>query len=278
MNSLYRGFRALNGPPAPPLPFGLVPSSTSDTLASAGSPRRSPSPVEIDAKASRLRRMSKSVKTSARLHQVEANANGSRSFLAMLTLTYAPDQDHDKRDISRLLKCVREWHRRRGLHFRYVWVMELHKSGRPHYHVLVWLPRGYRLPKPDARGWWLKGSTRIEGARSAVAYVAKYASKLSNSAQDGSHAEFNALPKGARIHGAGGLSERSKRIRRWWLAPMWARRLWHPSEDPRPAPGGGWLSRVLGSWMPSPWSVRFDQGRVFAHWVGWPVRPLEVSP
>ena len=274
MTSLYRSFRSLNGPPRPLLPFGLVPSSTSDTFIPPGVPRRTPKPIEIDSKAARLRRMSKSVKTSARLHQVEANSNGSRSFLAMVTLTYAPDQPHDKRDISRFLKRVREWCRRRRIAFRYVWVMELHKSGRPHYHVLIWLPRGYHLPKPDKRGWWPKGSSRIEGAKKPVGYLAKYASKLSEAAQGEEFDTFNAMPKGARIHGAGGLSERSKRVRRWWLSPMWVRRLWHPQEDPRPAPGGGWLSRVLGTFRPSPWSVRFTNGRLFAHWVGWPEKNI----
>jgi len=269
VTSLYRGFRALNGPPRPAEPFGLVPSSTSDTRLPCGVVRRAPSPVEIDNKAARLRRMAKSVKTSGRLHQLEANSGGYRSFLVMVTLTYAPSQDHDKRDISRFLKRVREWCRRRAIRFRYVWVLELHKSGRPHYHVLIWLPRGYHLPKPDKRGWWPKGSTRIEGARKPVGYLAKYASKLASAAQE-EHSTFNAMPKGARIHGAGGLSERSKRIRRWWLSPMWVRRQWHPQEDARPCPGGGWISRVLGDWLPSPWSVTFSGGRVFAQWVGFP--------
>lgn len=268
MSSLYRGFAALNGPFKSAPAFGLVPSSTSDPRL-AGGPSRCPSPsIEIDKKESRLRRMSKSVKTSARLHQAEANANGHRSFLAMVTLTYAPSQDHDKRDISRFLHCVRQWCRRREVPFRYVWVMELHKSGRPHYHVLIWLPRGYHLPKPDKRGWWPKGMSRIEGAKKPVGYLAKYASKLASAAQGDGHAEFNALPKGARIHGAGGLMERSKRIRRWWLAPAWVRQQWHPQEDPRPCPGGGWVSRVLGDWLPSPWMVTFDRGRIFANWVG----------
>lgn len=276
MTSLSLPLRALNGPLKPARPFGLVPSPTSDTLPCSPRAAGPRDPIEIDRKATRLRRMSKSVKTSARLHQGEANSNGQRSFLAMVTLTYAPSQEYDKRDISRFLKCVREWCRRRSVAFRYVWVMELHRSGRPHYHVLIWLPRGYHLPKPDKRGWWPKGMSKIEGARKPVGYLAKYASKLSNAAQGDEHDTFNALPKGARIHGAGGLSETSKRIRRWWLAPIWVRRLWHPSEDPRPAPGGGWLSRVLGTCMPSPWSVRFDQGKLYAHWIGWPT--LEARP
>lgn len=268
MSSLYRGFRALNGPPKPAPAFGLVPSSTSDTLAPSPRSRR----LEIDAKASRLRRMSKSVKTSARLHQEEANANGYRSFLAMVTLTYAPAQDHDKRDISAFLKRLREWCRRRAIACRYVWVMELHKSGRPHYHVLVWLPRGYHLPKPDRRGWWAKGMTKIEGARKPVGYLAKYASKLSSAARGESHSQFNRMPKGARIHGTGGLSGTAKRLRRWWLSPGWVRKVWHPSEDPRPCPGGGWISRVLGDWLPSPWSAAFDPalGCMVATWVGFP--------
>lgn len=235
--------------------FGLVPSSTSDT---APDERH-----EIDRVQSRLSRMSKGIKTGARLHCEDAQKGGFRVFTAMVTLTYSPCSDYSKRHISNFLKCAREWHRRRRLHMRYVWVLELTKASRPHYHVLFWLPRGYRLPKPDKRGWWPHGMSKIEGAQKPVGYLAKYASKLANSAQGELKKVFRGLPKGARLHGCGGLSEASARERRWWLSPTWVRRAWPSSDDPRPAPGGGWASRITGSWLSSPYRVVIEGARVF---------------
>ncbi|MGY4879708.1 hypothetical protein ACLUEY_17740 [Vreelandella aquamarina] len=235
--------------------FGLVPSTTSDT---APDERH-----EIDRVQSRLSRMSKGVKTGARLHSEESQKGGFRHFIAMVTLTYSPDCRYSKRHISDFLKRVREWHRRRSLRMRYVWVLELTKAGVPHYHVLFWVPRGHRLPKPDSIGWWSYGSTKIEGARKPVGYLAKYASKLADGAQGELKKVFKGLPKGARLHGCGGLSEASARERRWWLSPTWVRRAWPVSDDPRPSPGGGWASRVTGTWLSSPYRVVLEGSRVF---------------
>ena len=49
-------------------------------------------------------------------------------------------------------KCVREWARRKDIFIHYVWVLELTKRGRPHYHVLFWLPKGVSMPKADKQG------------------------------------------------------------------------------------------------------------------------------
>jgi len=244
--------------------FGLVPSPTSDT--------HPPDAFEIDRRENRLRRMSKGVKTGARLHQQEAQQGGRRVYTVMITCTYREDADYKPRHVSHLIKCVREWHRRRGLRMRYVWVLELTKRGRPHYHLLLWLPRGYRLPKPDKRGWWPHGSTKIEGARSPVGYVAKYASKLTTAAQGELQRVFRGLPKGARLHGCGGLMRAGASERRWWLSPGWVRKAWPcPSDDPRPAPGGGWVSRLTGAWLSSPWRVILQGSRVF-------VAPRSLGP
>lgn len=235
--------------------FGLVPSSTSDTPP--------PDRFEIDRRQARLKRMSKGVKTGARLHEEEARRGGRRCYTVMITATYASDADYEPRHISSLLKCIREWHRRRKIPMRYVWVLELTKAGRPHYHVLLWLPRGLRLPKPDKRGWWPHGSTRIEGAQKPVGYLAKYASKLAHSAQEELQRVYRGLPKGSRLHGCGGLSDASAAERRWWLSPTWVRKAWAPALDPRPAPGGGWASRVTGQWLSSPYRVIVEGSRVF---------------
>jgi hypothetical protein len=183
-------------------------------------------------------------------------STSQRFKVSMLTLTYRPGVYWEPLHLTRLLKSIREYLKRRGgITFRYVWVMELTRRGVPHYHILIWLPLGVTLPKPDKCGWWPHGMTRIEWARNAVGYVAKYASKANST-------QF--FPRGARIHGCGGLEEPARNIRSWWLSPTWVREAWpNPQHKPRPAVGGGWVSRVLGDWLPSPWVVIFHEGSIF---------------
>lgn len=187
--------------------LGLVPSSTSDT-------RRVQ--IELDKNALRAQRLKKSVITGARLHDEEAKKGSTRGAWYMLTTTYAAAGCANPRDISELLKRIRGYfnrnlraeHRANGARFRYLWVLELTKSLRPHYHVLIWIPRGVFIPHVDRKGWWPHGSTKMEKARNAVGYLAKYASKFCGAAAE-------ALPKGFRTHAVGGLGDESKRELRW---------------------------------------------------------------
>lgn len=239
---------------------GLVSSSTSD-IPQADKPGR-PDRFVVDPHLSRLRRMRGSILTAANLVQQRLNAlTGRRWRAAMLHLTYADQDQFKSNQISALMKHIREWSRRRNLPtLPYVWALERGSvNGRLHYHILIWLPAGITLPKPDKQRWWPWGHTRIEWAKNkgktAVNYIAKYISK-------GNDDEVS-FPPNTRIHGKGGLEavERSKCA--WWRAPSWARAVWPDWEDePRPAKGGGWVSRVSGEWLPSPFElVGFDLGR-----------------
>ncbi|EQD71627.1 replication initiation protein, partial [mine drainage metagenome] len=118
-----------------------------------------------------------------------------------------------------------EWFKRRGAVCRFVWVREAHASGRPHYHVMVWLPRSLRLPAADACGWWPHGFSNTQVVHSGAAYMAKYVSKAG-------HLNSPAFPKGCRIHGSGGLSVRSRWDRRWFLSPRWVRESLGAGSDP----------------------------------------------
>lgn len=181
-----------------------------------------------------------------------------RHKAAMLTLTYAPDQEWQPRQISRLMQCIRDYLHRRGAKLRAVWVMELHKSGRPHYHVLLWLPRGITLPKPDKRGWWKHGSTRIEWARKPAAYLSKYASKGADGSAD--------FPKGARIYGIYGCPVHLG----WWRAPGWMRKIAEPKNVIRRMPGGWWAVPKLAHAWRSPWRVLNVSGAdIEIEWTGW---------
>jgi len=97
---------------------------------------------------------------------------------------------------------------------RYQWVIELTGAGIPHYHVLLWVPHKFRLPRPDDAGWWTHGSTRIELARKAVGYLVKYTSKGLDDSCTGE------IPRGARLFGCGAVGVERHEIRRARL-PAW---------------------------------------------------------
>lgn len=231
---------------------GLVHSSTSDTPTLQPASSLDSGQINLDPKDSRIRRMKRSVLNAARL--LASRPSLGRYRVAMLTLTYRPDADYSPRQIVSCVKKIKQWGARRGHVLPYVWVMELHASGRPHYHLLFWLPRGLTMPKPDKQGWWPFGFTKIEWARNAVGYIAKYASKGDSR---------DSFPKGAHIHGCGGLESHERDDRTWWNLPKWVREVWKISDRPRPALGGGYVSRVLGDWLPSPWElIGFEAGKV----------------
>ena len=224
---------------------GLVNYSTSDTA--------HPTTIEIDQRAARMKRMRRSVVTSARM--IQFGTQSQRLKPAMVTLTYRHVDGWAARHISDLIKRIRQWLERRGHKFPYVWVAELQKRGALHYHVLLWLPRGLTLPKPDKQGWWPHGHTRIEWARNAVGYLVKYVSKFD--------AEEH-MPKGARLHGAGGLDALARAVRTWGNLPAWLRPFAGVGQRFVRVKRGGLAERRTAVFMQSPWRVSFNAGRVVA--------------
>lgn len=224
---------------------GLVYSQTSGT--SSGKT------IRVDREANRVKRLQRSVLTAARLHVQQR----PRWKVAMITLTYRPDVSWEAGQVSHLVRHIRQYLARRGISMRFVWVQEFTKKGRPHYHMLLWLPLGITLPKPDKRGWWPCGMTKIEWARNAVGYIAKYASK----------GDSLALPaKGARMHGNGGLDGDALLEQRWWKLPTWLRddvNLQDRVRRAAPGSGGGFINPGTGEVYKSPWIVFFRGGSVF---------------
>ncbi len=230
------GGRAASAAAAPAVAFGLVPSSTTDRK----------DELTIDRFESRYRRLKKNVITSCRLLRDSRERDGVRYFLAMLTLTYAPGIAWKPTHLPELHKRIREYLRYRNHRYSYVWVCELQQRGAPHYHILIWLPWGIRLPKADLFGWWPHGSTNIEKVEKPIGYMIKYLSKT----QD----EIHRYVKGQRTHGSGGLDDIDKIERRWWLSPSYVRQHWpDKADDVRPATGGGWVARRTGEWIDSQW-------------------------
>lgn len=208
--------------------------------------------TEEDQRKKRLRKMKQNVITSARLHEEEARQGSMRGRWAMLTLTYRDDERWVARQVSDLLMSIRKYCDRNCFRFRFVWVLELTQRGRPHYHLLVWLPKGRTLPKPDKQGWWKQGLTRIEWARNAIGYMAKYASK-------GDDYSLATLPKGARLSGNGGLSKQSRTELRWWKLPQWVREVFSEICDVG-REQGGYRNRSTGDFLASRYRVVFIGG------------------
>lgn len=181
------------------------------------------------------------------VHRYEAEHQGLVPHL--VTLTYRPADRWYPRHVSEYLRALR---RHFGGTVRYVWVAELQakrmaRSGESaehclHYHVVVWLPHGVAMPKPDLEGHWPHGMTQVEPARQPIGYLLKYASK-------GEAGEF---PRGARLCGAGGLEREGRLWVRWWLLPRYVREVVTVGDDVHRARGGGWVSLSTGEWWP-PW-------------------------
>jgi hypothetical protein len=166
--------------------------------------------------------------------------DGRRLAGAFITFTYRLGVDWQPRHLTECLKRKRHWVERRGVRFRYVWVAEQHKSGRVHYHAIVWLPRGLTMPKPDKHGWWPHGFTNVQWARKGIGYLVKYATKTA--------ASVVPFPRGCRLHGHGGLDRGRRVYRSWWMLPKYQRERCEPQDRVARARGGGWRSIVTGEW------------------------------
>lgn len=196
----------------------------------------------------RIARLRKAVPSAA--NQIAlSTANGYRHSVAMVTLTYRPGVEWAPDHVNDFQEAIRQFLKRQGIEYRAVWVLELTKKGQPHYHVLIWLPRALlkarKLPKPDDRGWWPHGSTRIEWARNAVGYLVKYTSKATH---------LDKPPFGARLFGIRGLRSTFRRAHRLHMLPFWLKAMAGPGTLCKRLPDGWWLAED-GALYQSPWEL-----------------------
>lgn len=243
---------------------GLVSCSTTLTSDNSiaredhyGVPMYAGGKIEIETAKARIRKMSRAVMKTTDIHRTaqQVEFEGRRSATIMATLTYAKHQQPEAEDVTKCLRNAAVWFSRKYKNIpkakrpklRFTWVAELTKKGKLHYHVLFFLPPMVKLPMFDVRGWWPKGSTRLEWARCAHSYMAKYASKGSTGR--------GAMPKGFRMHGSGGMTKDERNERRYHLAPSWVREFFKLEDRPRACPGGGWISPVTGEAWESPYEI-----------------------
>ena len=211
--------------------------------------RETPRPAEIlvSRHVQRLRRLRRAVQISAAEH-VGALPPGFRWQAKFVTLTYRQVGDWSPSHVRDYLQRLRVWLRRRSVDLRYVWVAELQRRGAVHYHLVVWVPFGLKLPLPDASGMWPHGLSNIEDARHPVAYLVKYASKGTPDGQ--------AFPCGLRTHGFGGLPPLARLARSFAMLPRWlqAAGLHRPQRVTR-LRGGLYRLEDTGELVRSPWEI-----------------------
>jgi hypothetical protein len=189
---------------------------------------------------SRMARLRRAVGFSARAIASQERGRAA-SVPVMVTLTYRPGEDWQANHIKGFMQNVRKWHQQRGIACRYVWVGELQERGALHYHVVLWVPRGTKLPKPDARGWWPYGMTQRIVCTSAIGYLLSYLKKDKAS-------EFARFPKGVRSYGVGGLEPGMRRARAWLALPGFVQARASVGDVWRRVTGGGWRSPDGSVW------------------------------
>jgi hypothetical protein len=203
---------------------------------------------EVSSIDSRWRRMKRSIRWTASCFEA-----WSVGRPAMITLTYADVDGWKPNHLREFLTTVRNHMSRRGHRLRYIAVAELQARGAVHYHVVVWLPKGMRLPKPDKQGWWLHGTSRIELATKPVGYLISYVKKLDQKA--------GTFPKGLRVHSCGGLEKPLRMERTHHMLPTWLRNETAPFHRMRRASGGGWTSQATGEFFKSPFQLLYFASR-----------------
>lgn len=201
--------------------------------------------VVLDSTMQRVFRLRKGILTASRLinarlgRYVDDKGRKRRWSAIMVTMTYRDDVNYEPEHVSDFINTIQKYAARRGYKLPYAWVMELTEKGKPHYHMILWIPSRWNLPKPDTRGWWPHGATNVKRAKNAYGYLAKYASKCQGpKSTEGGYA--HQFPRGARIHGIGGLTASEAAIVAWWKLPKDLRRGAEGSHKWRRMVGGGW--------------------------------------
>ncbi len=171
----------------------------------------------------------------------------------MLTLTYGDLDAWAPNHVRTFLTALRNWYRRHtDAELRYVWVLEMQKRGAVHYHVMLWVPEGLRLPFPDEgirTPWWPHGHSNLKrNIRHHGAYLAKYIGKGNRIP----------VPHCARTFGSS-YDEPVRLARRWASAPGYVRAI---------APRGDRLTRHPRVHVPAGYRLRANDWLGTRHFNG----------
>lgn len=187
----------------------------------------------------RVRICRKKLKAVTKEHRRIAKAKGL--FAVAATLTFAQESDFCAKHITRFLNCLRSKLKRQGHQLLYAWVLE--RAGALHYHLALWLPRGFKLDCTELAKWWPWGSTWNEACRKVSAWI-HYISKR--------NCKTN-LPIGARAFGCGGLDAQGKQTTQYAMFPRWLKAVVPPSAKVKRVAKVGWINLETGEVYESPW-------------------------
>jgi len=105
---------------------------------------------------------------------VDKYRENNQARMVMVTLTYKRKTDYKPGHIRDYLKNIKK---RLGKNLlAHAWVAELQQRGAVHYHVILVVSPGSDIPKPDKKGYWTHGMSKIETAKTAY-YLAVYTGK-----------------------------------------------------------------------------------------------------
>ena len=146
--------------------------------------------IIVDTYEKRLLKMHNTILAWATVAEEYQKENKTR--MVMVGLTYRNIDDYQGHHIGDYLRNVKK---RLGKNILgYAWVAEMQKRGAVHYHIIMLLKPGSDLPKPDKKGYWVHGSSKIVTARSPyylVTYVGKEYQK-----------DLSKYPKSCRLYSA----------------------------------------------------------------------------
>lgn len=240
---------------------GLVPFKTSpiENTFSNGGHSKIINFSKSDAALKRVKRLKSNVWAAGHLHNMpKPGYRASQPWF--VTLTYADVGGWRANHIADAMDSYRRWCKRRGMPCEYLFVAELQNRGAVHYHLLVWLPRGVRMPmwdkttrssRREVSPFWVHGMTNTQPAKAGVGYLMKYLSKLG---------ELTVFPPGLRLYGMGGLSVEARQIRYWQNLPQWVKNDHGVGQIVRtPA---GYVDLASGEILPPMYRRRFCPGGV----------------
>ncbi|MGS1118403.1 rolling circle replication-associated protein [Castellaniella sp. UC4442_H9] len=175
-----------------------------------------------------------------------------------VTLTYRAGETYTSKDLSKfraaLFAHVRRSHPTLKIPLPYLWVLDrggvgevkddVVTTGVLHYHLLLWVPRGFPLRERLAK-WWAHGSTWHERCRRPNDWTT-YMTKATRAT----------FPKGSRLYGCGGLDDVGKLAvaRAGW--PRWLLRHIPRGEHANRIVGAGWVHIETGVLYESPYVWR----------------------
>jgi len=158
-----------------------------------------------------------------------------------ITLTYENNDDFSDGQITAFIKTLRSSVARAGGKLMYAWTLE--RARQLHYHLIVWLPRSYRLDDARLAKWWKFGSTWRESCETVQGWR-KYIGKFNC---------IENLPKKARIFGCGGLDDAGKAAVSRAMLPRWLQAVLPRGHLARRLVGEGWVDLMTGELHASPY-------------------------